>query len=170
MMGSGFVEQALVLLRRAGRMDLVNQEALSALRPARRAAQGVAAAVLSERSGILQPGEPRAAQIPWREEQAEPSAAGRCASTGGQRKRAVTADASEGWCGNAGFAPDDAAILWEQHPGPSKLQRGKDRRHAGGEPTYELLLQGTRAAVFQGGDPWHAEEECVLDFDEGSVD
>ncbi|KAJ1107075.1 hypothetical protein NDU88_004472 [Pleurodeles waltl] len=41
------VEQALLLLGRAGRMDLVNQEALRALRPARRAAQGVAAAVLA---------------------------------------------------------------------------------------------------------------------------
>ncbi|KAJ1172800.1 hypothetical protein NDU88_004642 [Pleurodeles waltl] len=122
-----------------------------------------------ERSGILQPCEPRAAPIPWCEEQAEPSAAGQCASTGGQRKRAVTADASEGWCGSAGFVPDDAAILWEQRPGPSKFQRGKNRRHAGGEPKCELLPQGTRAAVLQGGDLWR-EEECVLDFDEGSVE
>ncbi|KAJ1106252.1 hypothetical protein NDU88_003655 [Pleurodeles waltl] len=123
----------------------------------------------SERSGILQPGEPRAAQIPWREEQVEPSQAGRSASTGGQRKRAVTADASEGWCGSASFVPNYAAILWEQRPGQSKLQRGKDWHHAGGEPTCELLLQGTRVAVFQGGDPWR-EEKCVLDFDEGSVE
>ncbi|KAJ1139578.1 hypothetical protein NDU88_005947 [Pleurodeles waltl] len=122
--------------------------------------------IVSDRSSILQPGEPRVAQIPWREEQAEPSAAGRCASTGGQRKRA---DASEGWCGSAGFVPNDATILWEQRPGPSKFQRGKDRRHAGGEPKGELLLQGTRAAVLQGGDLWR-EEECVLDFDEGSVE
>ncbi|KAJ1164880.1 hypothetical protein NDU88_005313 [Pleurodeles waltl] len=41
------VEQALLLLRRAGRMDLLNQEALRALRLARRAAQGVVAAILA---------------------------------------------------------------------------------------------------------------------------
>ncbi|KAJ1172801.1 hypothetical protein NDU88_004643 [Pleurodeles waltl] len=46
-MEPGYVEQALLLLRRAGRIVLVNQEALRALRPARRAAKGVAAAVLA---------------------------------------------------------------------------------------------------------------------------
>ncbi|KAJ1106251.1 hypothetical protein NDU88_003654 [Pleurodeles waltl] len=46
-MEPGFVEQALVLLHRARRMDLVNQEALRALHPARRAAQGVVATVLA---------------------------------------------------------------------------------------------------------------------------
>ncbi|KAJ1092335.1 hypothetical protein NDU88_005446 [Pleurodeles waltl] len=54
------VETALALLRKAGRMDLVNQEALTALHPARKAAQGVVAVVLTcspPRSSI------RAAQV-----------------------------------------------------------------------------------------------------------
>ncbi|KAJ1162428.1 hypothetical protein NDU88_002896 [Pleurodeles waltl] len=46
-MEAGFVEQALVLLKRAGRLDIVNQDALQALRPVQRAAQGVAAAVMA---------------------------------------------------------------------------------------------------------------------------
>ncbi|KAJ1165431.1 hypothetical protein NDU88_005859, partial [Pleurodeles waltl] len=74
-----------------------------------------------------------------------------------------------GGVGSKGSVPDDAATLWEQHPGPLRLQRGKARRHAGGEPTCELHLQRTRVAVIQGGDPW-CEEECVLDFDEDSVE
>ncbi|KAJ1158219.1 hypothetical protein NDU88_010913 [Pleurodeles waltl] len=41
------VRRVLALLEKAGRMDLVNLEALSALRPARQASQGVAAAVLA---------------------------------------------------------------------------------------------------------------------------
>ncbi|KAJ1176411.1 hypothetical protein NDU88_001692 [Pleurodeles waltl] len=46
-MEAGLVEEALALLRRAGRMDLVNPEGRHALRPARMAAQGVAAAILA---------------------------------------------------------------------------------------------------------------------------
>ncbi|KAJ1151045.1 hypothetical protein NDU88_003832 [Pleurodeles waltl] len=46
-MEGDYVEAALSLLRRAGRMDLVKREALAALRPARKAAQMVAAAVLA---------------------------------------------------------------------------------------------------------------------------
>ncbi|KAJ1088245.1 hypothetical protein NDU88_001403 [Pleurodeles waltl] len=42
-----YVQAALSLLKKAGRMDLVRQEALPALRPARKAAQGVAAAVMA---------------------------------------------------------------------------------------------------------------------------
>ncbi|KAJ1123147.1 hypothetical protein NDU88_001620 [Pleurodeles waltl] len=113
---------------------------------------------VKDQSAAVQPGEPRAAQLPWQEDQAEPSAAGRCASTG-QRKRAVTADASDGLCGSAGFAPGNAATLWEQHPGPLRIHRGKDRHDAGGESTHALQSQ----------DPW-CVEECVLDFDEDSVE
>ncbi|KAJ1154889.1 hypothetical protein NDU88_007632 [Pleurodeles waltl] len=123
----------------------------------------------SDRSAVVRPGEPRAAQIPWHEEQAEPSAACQWASTEGQRKRVVAADASEGWCGSAGFAPGDAATLWKQRPGPLKFQCGKHRGHAGGEPTRDLHLQGTRVTVMERGDPW-CDEECVLDFDEDSVE
>ncbi|KAJ1124300.1 hypothetical protein NDU88_002761 [Pleurodeles waltl] len=68
-----------------------------------------------------------------------------------------------------GFAPDGAAISWEQRPGPSRLQRGEAVRSAGVEPTGEWYPQRTRSAVVQGGDLW-CEEECVLDFDEGSVE
>ncbi|KAJ1176823.1 hypothetical protein NDU88_002090 [Pleurodeles waltl] len=46
-MESDYVQAALSLLRKAGRMDLVRQEALPALRPVRKAAQGVAAAVMA---------------------------------------------------------------------------------------------------------------------------
>ncbi|KAJ1181972.1 hypothetical protein NDU88_007171 [Pleurodeles waltl] len=42
-----YVQAALSLLKKAGRVDLVRQEALPALRPARKAAQGVAAAVMA---------------------------------------------------------------------------------------------------------------------------
>ncbi|KAJ1157438.1 hypothetical protein NDU88_010150 [Pleurodeles waltl] len=42
-----FVKAALSLLQKTGCMDLVRQEALPALRPARKAAQGVAAAVMA---------------------------------------------------------------------------------------------------------------------------
>ncbi|KAJ1190038.1 hypothetical protein NDU88_006778 [Pleurodeles waltl] len=172
-------------------MDLVNQEALHALQSGTRGSgrrAGMLAAKLpgsgrpgeeswarrgagprSDLSAVVRPGEPRAAQITWHEEQAEPSAASQWASTGGQRKRVATADASEGWCGNAGFAPGDAATLWEQRLGPLMLQRGKHRHHAGGEPTRDLHLQGTRAMVLQRGDPW-CDEECVLDFEEDSVE
>ncbi|KAJ1162292.1 hypothetical protein NDU88_002760 [Pleurodeles waltl] len=181
-METGFVEEALVLLRRAGSMDLLNQEALSVMHLARRAAQGVAAAMLvcspphspgrvetSERSGLVKPGEPVPARIPWHEDQAEPSAAGRCTSTGGQKKRILTADAHEGWCGSTGLNPDADATLWEQRPGSSRLQLGEAVRRAGVEPTREFYPQGTRAAVVQGGDPG-CEEASVLDFDEGSVE
>ncbi|KAJ1128301.1 hypothetical protein NDU88_006680 [Pleurodeles waltl] len=89
-MESKYVQAALSLLKKAGRMDLVRQEALPALRPARKAAQGVAAAVMAcsppragarlgqgELRGRGEPGERRAAQSPWPEELAEPRAAGR---------------------------------------------------------------------------------------------
>ncbi|KAJ1126882.1 hypothetical protein NDU88_005288 [Pleurodeles waltl] len=42
-----YVEAVLSLLKKAGCMDLVRQEALAALRPARKAAQRVAAAVMA---------------------------------------------------------------------------------------------------------------------------
>ncbi|KAJ1164879.1 hypothetical protein NDU88_005312 [Pleurodeles waltl] len=116
----------------------------------------------------MQPGEPGAAQLPWREEQAEPSAAGRCASTGGRRTRAVAADAPEVWCGGAGFAPGDAATLREKRPGLSYVQYGKDRRQAGRELKGALLPQDTRAGL-QGGELWR-EEEWVLDFEEESLE
>ncbi|KAJ1164323.1 hypothetical protein NDU88_004763 [Pleurodeles waltl] len=41
------VKKALALLEKAGHMDLVNLEALSALRPARKVAQGVTGSVLA---------------------------------------------------------------------------------------------------------------------------
>ncbi|KAJ1203098.1 hypothetical protein NDU88_006892 [Pleurodeles waltl] len=172
------VEQALLLLRRAGRMDLVNQEALRALRPAWRAAQGVAGAVLAcspptsptgegqrERSVGVQPGEPGAAQLPWREEQAEPSTASRCTSTVGRRRKEWAADAPEVWCGGAGFAPGGAAILVEQRPGPSYVQHGKDRRQRGEEPRGAWLPQDTGVG-FQG----LQAEEWELDFEEESLE
>ncbi|KAJ1125996.1 hypothetical protein NDU88_004409 [Pleurodeles waltl] len=78
-MESGLLQEALALLRRAGRMDLLNQDGLNALRLARRAAQGVAAAVLAC-SPPLSPGYVRKVSSPgW--------AAGRAAGRGcGQAK------------------------------------------------------------------------------------
>ncbi|KAJ1173388.1 hypothetical protein NDU88_005224 [Pleurodeles waltl] len=79
------------------------EEALALLRRALRAAQG------KGRSGPVKPGESRAARVPWREVQAEPRAAGRCTSTGGQKKRTSAADAPDGGCGATGLAPGAAA-------------------------------------------------------------
>ncbi|KAJ1123122.1 hypothetical protein NDU88_001595 [Pleurodeles waltl] len=42
-----YIQAALSLLKKSGRMDHVRQEALPALRPARKAAQGVAATVMA---------------------------------------------------------------------------------------------------------------------------
>ncbi|KAJ1139115.1 hypothetical protein NDU88_005492 [Pleurodeles waltl] len=72
------MRRALALLEKAGRMDLVRQEALGPLRPACRASAGVAAAVLAcslPRSGVKaaqdvedlggeEPGEQSAARDP----------------------------------------------------------------------------------------------------------
>ncbi|KAJ1186335.1 hypothetical protein NDU88_003117 [Pleurodeles waltl] len=122
-----------------------------------------------ERSGPVKRGESGAARIPWLEVQAEPSVAGRCTSTGGQKKRTLTADAPEGGCGSMGIDPGDDAPLWEQRLGPSRLPRGEVVRCAGVEPQQEFYPQGTRAAAIQGGDPW-CDETCVLEFDKGSVE
>ncbi|KAJ1099479.1 hypothetical protein NDU88_004580 [Pleurodeles waltl] len=46
-MESEYIQAALSLLKKAGRMDLLRQVALPALRPARKATQGVAAAVMA---------------------------------------------------------------------------------------------------------------------------
>ncbi|KAJ1107076.1 hypothetical protein NDU88_004473 [Pleurodeles waltl] len=118
-----------------------------------------------ERSVGVQPGEPGAAQLPWREEQAEPSTASRCTSTVGRRKKEWAADAPEVWCGGAGFAPGGAAILGEQHPGPSSVQHGKDRRQRGEEPRGAWLPQDTGVG-FQG----LQAEEWELDFEEESLE
>ncbi|KAJ1129381.1 hypothetical protein NDU88_007752 [Pleurodeles waltl] len=234
-MEGGCVETALALLKKAGRMDLVNQEALAALRPARKAAQGIAAAVLAcsppcspiraekaprgkgksprvglsepgKRRGPLgegegsrvsgglfargnvhartldlcwqeencaweEPGEHRAALIPWREEQVEPRAAGRSSSTGGQAKRTLAADAPDGRCGGMGFAPAGAgtATSGEQHPGPSGLRWGPVVRLADVELRGEWQQKGAQTAEGQREDLW-CEEECVLDFEERSFE
>ncbi|KAJ1179511.1 hypothetical protein NDU88_004745 [Pleurodeles waltl] len=115
------------------------------------------------------PGEPGAARIPWSEAQAEPSAAGRCTSTSGRKRRSSTADAPEQGCGSTGIAPGDTAPLWEQRPGPSRLSRGETVRHAGLESQLEFYARGTRAVAEQGGGPW-CDEACVLDFDEDCVE
>ncbi|KAJ1157798.1 hypothetical protein NDU88_010497 [Pleurodeles waltl] len=169
------VKKALALLEKARRMDLVNREALSALRPARKAAQWVAAAVLAcspphspiraEQEGNrrrAEPGEPRAALIPWREEQTEPRAADRSSSTGGQAKRILAADAPEGRCGGMGFAPAGIAASRVQHLGPSGMCWGPSARLAdlGGEWQPKRAL----AAGVQRVDLC-CEEECVLDFE-----
>ncbi|KAJ1125995.1 hypothetical protein NDU88_004408 [Pleurodeles waltl] len=86
-------------------------------------------------------------------------------STSGRKKRSSTADAPEGGCGSTGIAPGNAAPLWEQRPGPSRLSRGEV---AGVESQQEFDSRGTWAAAVQGGGPW-CEEACVLDFDEDSV-
>ncbi|KAJ1155834.1 hypothetical protein NDU88_008559 [Pleurodeles waltl] len=42
-----YLQEAVALLKKAGRMDLLRQEALPALYPARKASHGVAAAVMA---------------------------------------------------------------------------------------------------------------------------
>ncbi|KAJ1164324.1 hypothetical protein NDU88_004764 [Pleurodeles waltl] len=117
--------------------------------------------------GQAKPGEPQAALIPWWEEQAEPKAAGRSSSTGGQVKRILAADAPEGLCGGMGLAPAGIATSGEQHPGPSGMRWGLSARLAdvdlGGE------WQQKRAPGVQRGDLW-CEEECVLDFEGRSIE
>ncbi|KAJ1179049.1 hypothetical protein NDU88_004288 [Pleurodeles waltl] len=128
------VKKPLALLEKAGRMDLVNREA-------RKAAQGVAAAVLAcspprfpiraeqeGNRGQAEPGEPRAALIPWRKEKSEPRAAGRSSSTGGQVKRILATDAPKGRCGGMGFAPASVAASEELRPGPSGMRWGPAAR------------------------------------------
>ncbi|KAJ1191639.1 hypothetical protein NDU88_000955 [Pleurodeles waltl] len=121
----------------------------------------------TEGSGPVKSDESRAARVPWREVQAEPTAASRCTSTGVQKKRTLTADATDGGSGGTGVAPGDATPRWEQRPGPSR--HGEFVRSAGLDPQQGSVRQTTRIAGSQGADSWR-EETCVLDFDEDSVE
>ncbi|KAJ1153338.1 hypothetical protein NDU88_006099 [Pleurodeles waltl] len=68
--------------------------------------------------GRAEPGEQRAALIPWREEKGEPRAAGRSSPTDGPARRKGAADAPKGWGGGMDFAPVGVASPGEQRPGP----------------------------------------------------
>ncbi|KAJ1082311.1 hypothetical protein NDU88_002479 [Pleurodeles waltl] len=122
-----------------------------------------------ESCGWVEPGELRAALIPWREEQAEPRAAGWSSSTGGQAKRTLAADAPERRCGGMGFAPAGAASSGEQRPGPSGMRGGPAARLADVELRGEWQQKRDQAEGVQRGDLW-CEEECVLDFEERSFE
>ncbi|KAJ1113606.1 hypothetical protein NDU88_001848 [Pleurodeles waltl] len=89
------VREALALLKQAGRMELLRDEALAPGRPARRSSAEVAAAVAScspprPVAGAQDtldfeeedPGEQEAARSPWEEAKAGPGAASRMASAG----------------------------------------------------------------------------------------
>ncbi|KAJ1129025.1 hypothetical protein NDU88_007396 [Pleurodeles waltl] len=135
------VLEALALLKQAGRMDLLREEALVPGRPARRASAGVAAAVAAcsppRPAGGAQdtldfeeedPGEEEAARTPWEEAKAGPGAGSRMSSAGRRGRRREAADASSGRCGF--FAPDTAA--WEeQRPGPSGIQPKRRGEYTG---------------------------------------
>ncbi|KAJ1099162.1 hypothetical protein NDU88_004266 [Pleurodeles waltl] len=121
-----------------------------------------------ERWGREEPGERRAAQTPWREEQAEPRASGRSASPGLPVRRRLAADAPEERCGGKGFAPAGAAASWERRPGPSGVQRVVNTQRTAGDKTGEWQLRA-QAALGQDGDLW-CEDECILDYEEASLE
>ncbi|KAJ1097754.1 hypothetical protein NDU88_002871 [Pleurodeles waltl] len=171
-MEAGLVEEALALLRRAAQGVAAAVLACSPphspghikeVRSSGRAARRGRGRAKAEGSGPAKSGESRVARVPWREVQAEPRAAGQCTSTGGQKKRTLTADAPDGGSGGTGVATP----RWEQRPGPSR--RGEFVRSAGLEPQQGGIKQTTRIAGIQGGDSWR-DETCVLDFDEDSVE
>ncbi|KAJ1176410.1 hypothetical protein NDU88_001691 [Pleurodeles waltl] len=118
-------------------------------------------------TGPVKSGEPRAARVPWREVQAEPTAASRCASTEGRRKLTLTADASDGGSGGAGIAPGGATPRCEQRPGPSR--HGEFGRGEGLKPQQGSSRQTTRSVGGQRTDSW-LQEACVLDFEEDSLE
>ncbi|KAJ1190002.1 hypothetical protein NDU88_006742 [Pleurodeles waltl] len=70
--------------------------------------------------GEEDPGEQRAALVPWEEAKAGPWAASRMASSGRRGRRRRAADASSRRCGGVGDAPPDATAWEEQRPGSAK--------------------------------------------------
>ncbi|KAJ1144008.1 hypothetical protein NDU88_010310 [Pleurodeles waltl] len=146
------IQAALLLLKKARRMDLVRQEALPA---GKRCGQGV-------------PGEHPVARPPWQEEQAEPRAAGRSSSPGLPAWRHLAADAPKERCGGRGFAPANAAASWEQRPGPSGVQPVVTMRRAVRTTAGELPLRA-QEVLGHGNDLWR-EDECVLDYEETSLE
>ncbi|KAJ1144005.1 hypothetical protein NDU88_010307 [Pleurodeles waltl] len=184
------IQAALLLLKKARRMDLVRQEALPAVRPARKVAQGIAARTeeassfftagdddiagtpdlycQGKRRGREVPGEHPVARPPWQEEQAEPRAAGRSSSPGLPAWRHLAADAPKERCGGRGFAPANAAASWEQRPGPSGVQPVVTMRRAVRTTAGELPLRA-QEVLSHGNDLWR-EDECVLDYEETSLE
>ncbi|KAJ1157857.1 hypothetical protein NDU88_010554 [Pleurodeles waltl] len=94
------------------------------------------------------PAEQCAALIPWREEKAEPRAAGRSSSTEAPARRKGAADAPKRRCGGMGFAPTGVAVPGEQHLGPSGMQWGLSAQYVDaascGGSNPEALQQGCR--------------------------
>ncbi|KAJ1194013.1 hypothetical protein NDU88_003308 [Pleurodeles waltl] len=76
------------------------------------------------------PGEQRAALVPWEEVKASPRAASRMASTGRCGRRRRVADTSSRLCGGLGHAPPNATAWEEQRLGPRR-RRGTERVSAG---------------------------------------
>ncbi|KAJ1176754.1 hypothetical protein NDU88_002021 [Pleurodeles waltl] len=99
-----------------------------------------------ERCGREEPGERRVARIPWREEQADPRAAGRSALPGVLVRRSLAADTPEERCRGMVFAPAGAAASWEQRPGPSGVHRVVSTRRIAGDKTG-AWQQRTQAAL-----------------------
>ncbi|KAJ1131245.1 hypothetical protein NDU88_009584 [Pleurodeles waltl] len=114
-----------------------------------------------------EPGEHRAARLPWSEGQAEPRAAGRSPSTGWLLESRVAADTPGKRCGGRGRAPAGAPASWERHPGPAGVQGGvrknstvKTARVEGPRPAQEVWEHGS--------DTWCVDN--VLDYDETSLE
>ncbi|KAJ1169827.1 hypothetical protein NDU88_001715 [Pleurodeles waltl] len=106
------VREALALLKQAGRMNLLREEALAPGCPVCRASAGVAAVVAAclpplPAAGAQDPldfeeedpGKQEAARSPWEEVKAGPGAASRMSSAGRRGRRREAADASSGRCG-----------------------------------------------------------------------
>ncbi|KAJ1132054.1 hypothetical protein NDU88_010384 [Pleurodeles waltl] len=67
-----------------------------------------------------------------------------------------------------GFAAAGATASWEQHPGPSGVHRVVRTRRTAGDKMGEWQ-QRAQAALGHGDDLW-CEDECILDYEEGSLE
>ncbi|KAJ1104843.1 hypothetical protein NDU88_002252 [Pleurodeles waltl] len=174
-----YVKAALSLLKKAGCMDLVRQEALPALRPARKAVQGVAAAVMAcspPRAGA-RPGRASRAGRARRARGGSTTLARRAGgATGGWPKLITRVDGAEAFGGGRsrgtvwrqGFAPASAASSWEQCPGTSGVQPVVNMRRTVRTTAGELPRRAQEVLGY-GNELWR-EDDCILDYDETSLE
>ncbi|KAJ1182070.1 hypothetical protein NDU88_007265 [Pleurodeles waltl] len=135
-----YLQAVVALLEKAGRMDLLRQEALPALCPARKAAHGVAAAVMA----------------------CSPPRSGGRAS-----QRRLAADTPGKRCGGRGRAPAGAPASWEWRPGPAGVQVGV-RKKSAVETAMVEGPRRAQEVWDHGIDPWCVDN--VLDYDETSLE